>query len=315
MHILILGAGAMGSLLGARLSQTECRVTLLSTNRAHMDAIRQRGLTVEELDGTLRQYNLPSFHDHRAIREPADLVMITVKTYDTQEAVTSTQACCHASTLFLTLQNGIGNWERISALVGKQSVLAGITAQGCTLVEPGRVRHGGNGPTHIGEFQGPATERVLSVVELFRKAQLETHASDQVQQLVWEKLLVNVGINAITALTGIRNGMVAKQESGREVCKAAVEEAMRVARARGFTVRDDMVERVLSVARATAVNRSSMGQDVDRRQQTEIDAINGAVVRFAEEASIAVPVNRALTQLVKLLEAGYLGNPAGAARV
>jgi 2-dehydropantoate 2-reductase len=181
-----------------------------------------------------------------------------------------------------------------------------VTAQGATLVAPGLVRHGGNGATHMGEPQGEPTGRVEDLVALFNRAGLETRSSATMELLVWEKLLVNVGINAITALTGTRNGAVAEIEEARELSLAAVEEAIAVARARGFDVRPDMVERVQSVARATAVNRSSMGQDVDSKKRTEIEAINGAIVRFGEEADIAVPVNRTLTRLVKITETAYL---------
>jgi len=125
-------------------------------------------------------------------------------------------------------------------------------------------------------------------------------------QLIWEKLHVNVGINAITALTGIRNGFIAAMPVARELCRAAVEEAMRVARAKGFVMPEDMVERVLAIAQATAVNRSSMGQDVDHRKRTEIDAINGAIVALGEQLHLPTPVNQTLVRLVKILEANYL---------
>ena len=161
MHILILGAGALGSLLGARLSQTEARVSLLTTNRRHIQAIRQSGLTVEELDGstTMLLCFQPMMIRH-SLEEAPDLVIVVVKTYSIEDAVSSILEHCNPKTSFLTLQNGIGNWERIARLVGRGSVLVGTTAQGATLVEPGRIRHGGNGPTYIGEPQGPPSARV-----------------------------------------------------------------------------------------------------------------------------------------------------------
>lgn len=295
----------MGSLLGARLSRTESRVVLLDIHREHIRAINDCGLLVQELDGTEHYYHVTGCDDPCSIIEPPDLVLVMVKSYATQEAVTAIKNCCRPSTLFLTLQNGMDNWECIAGMVGTESVLAGITAQGCTLMGPGYIRHGGNGPTFIGEPRGPVSPRVRSVVEIMRRAGLEVAASDCVEQLIWHKLLINVGINAITALTGIRNGLIAELEPGRELCRAAVEEAMRVARAKSIPVQEDTVERVLSVARATAVNRSSMGQDVDRRGKTEIDAINGAIVRLGEELHIATPVNRTLTRLIQIMEAGF----------
>jgi 2-dehydropantoate 2-reductase len=306
MHVLVLGAGAIGSLVGARLSRTEADVTLLSTDKEHIRAVRENGLVVEELDGSMGRYALPAYVTPEAIPDAADLVLVTVKSHDTEVAVASVQARCHRSTLFLTLQNGIGNWERIAHAVGTGSVLAGVTAQGATLVEPGRIRHGGNGSTFIGEPGGPPSIRVESLVDLFLRAGMDTHSSSVMPRLIWEKLMVNVGINAITAIASILNGMIATLSAARDLSRAAVEEAMLVAEAEGYRIDEGMVDRVLSVARATAVNRSSMGQDVDNRKRTEIDAINGAIVRLGEQHHIPTPVNRTLAQLIKIIEAGYL---------
>ncbi|GKT09931.1 ketopantoate reductase family protein [Desulforhabdus sp. TSK] len=305
MHILILGAGAMGSLLGARLSRTEASVTLFSTNREHIQAIQAHGLSILELDGSEQHYHLAACDHPHKIQEEVDLVIVLVKSYATEEAVGSILGSCHTGTLFLTLQNGIGNWEHIAGVVGTESVLLGTTAQGVTRLGPGKIRHGGNGATFIGEPREPASHRVQCIVDVFRNAGLEAHPSDTMQQLIWEKLMINVGINAITALAGIRNGKIVEVEEARELSRAAVEEAVTVAQARGFKMPGNMVERMIKVAQATAVNRSSMGQDVDRKKRTEIDAINGAVVHFARQDQVPVPVNKTLTQLIKILEAGY----------
>jgi 2-dehydropantoate 2-reductase len=307
MNILIVGAGAIGSLIGARLSKTKASVFLFSTDQTHMEAVREGGLKVEELDGKVSNYALSAGFEIDSLPRHPDLALLLVKSYATEAALSLVRGACSSSTVFLTLQNGIGNWERIARVVGQEAVLAGSTAQGSTLVAPGFVRHGGNGPTFIGELDGRLSERVERVVELFRQAGLVAEPSGQVERLIWEKLMVNVGINAITALTGIRNGSVASLEEAAGLCEAAVKEALTVAGAKGFPMGRDMVERVLSVARATARNRSSMGQDVDKQKRTEIDAINGAIVRFGREAGIPTPVNQTLTSLIKVLEAQYAG--------
>ena len=176
MHILILGAGALGSLVGARLSCTRARVSLLTTNRLHMEAIQRRGLVIEELDERFTRYELPAFSEPDAIPGKADWVLVTVKTYATEAAVTGVLPFCSDSTLFLTLQNGVGNYERISQIVGEASTLVGVTAQGATLVEPGKVRHGGDGLTVLGEFAGEPSSRVRSLVDCFLEAGLKTEA-------------------------------------------------------------------------------------------------------------------------------------------
>ncbi len=305
MNILVVGAGALGSLIGARLSKTRASVSLFNTNREHMEAIRHKGLDIEELDGTVSNYRIDSYYEVDKLPPLPDIVLVLVKSYVTQEAVLLVHGICSPSTVFLTLQNGIGNWERIAEITGRQAVLAGSTAQGSTLLGPGAIRHGGNGATYIGEPGGPTSERVGRIVEVFRESGMVTEPSDQVERLIWEKLIVNVGINAITGLTGVRNGSIAQVKEAAELCRSAVGEAIAVARAKGFPIGEEMIERVIGVARATARNRSSMGQDVDKKKRTEIDAINGAVVRFAEEAGISTPVNRTLTLLIKVLEAQH----------
>ena len=228
MNILILGAGAMGSLLGARLARTDASISLFSTDREHMEAIRRDGLEIEELDGTMGKFALAAYWAPDQIPRNPDLVLVMVKAYATEEAVASIQGLCSSSTVFLTLQNGIGNWERIAAITGKEAVLAGSTAQGATLLGLGKIRHGGNGPTYIGEPCGTASQRVPRIVDLFREAGFVADPSDSVQKLIWQKLIVNVGINAITALTGIRNGGVAQMREASELCTSAVEEALLV---------------------------------------------------------------------------------------
>lgn len=303
MQILVLGAGAMGSLLGARLARPGTSITLFTIDRAHVRAVQLDGLLIEEMDGTVSHHRLPAIDSPEAVPGKPDVVLVTVKSYATQVAVESVMPACDASTVFLTLQNGTGNWQRIAGITGRKAVLAGTTAQGATLVGPGRIRHGGNGATFIGEPEGPPTPRVAALVDRFVQAGLQAESSDNMEWLIWEKLMVNVGINAITALTGIRNGLIAELDPARELCREAVREAMAVAHAAGYPMRPEMEEKVLSVARATARNRSSMGQDVDAGKRTEIDAINGAIVRLGRELQLATPINLTLTNLVRIVEA------------
>ncbi len=148
-------------------------------------------------------------------------------------------------------------------------------------------------------------ENARHIADQFTQAGIETSAIIDVRPVIWDKLLVNVGINAITALTGIKNGQILDLEITRELSRTAVEEAARVAQAQEIEIREDAADHVFQVAAATAANRSSMGQDVDHRRPTEIKAINGFVVREAERLGISVPVNRTLTALVQTLEEHY----------
>jgi 2-dehydropantoate 2-reductase len=180
--------------------------------------------------------------------------------------------------------------------------VAGTTSHGATLLAPGRIRHAGTGATIIGMWAGKNLDHADRIACVMTQAGIETEVVQNVQSVIWNKLLINVGINAITALTGIKNGQILDLEITRNLLQAAVEEAMSVTRAQGIQVDEDTVEHVFQVAKATGANRSSMGQDVDNKRLTEIDAINGAVVRIAEKLGLKVPVNLTLTALVKTLQ-------------
>ncbi|SMC21499.1 ketopantoate reductase [Desulfacinum hydrothermale DSM 13146] len=307
-RVLVVGAGAMGCLLGARFFQAGAQVLLLDVDQAHVAAICERGLELQELNGDRRKVYLRASCVREDPGGPADLVLVMLKSYATARALDLVfPDAMGPQTLFLSLQNGLGNGEILAELVGREKVLVGVTAQGATKEGPGRIRHGGEGPTFFGALSGRRPDTVQAVLALFQEAGLEATYREDIQVLIWEKLLVNVGINAVTALCGIPNGAIADLEPARSVCEAAVREAAAVAQAEGIPVSEDGVHKVLTVARATAANRSSMRQDVEAGRRTEIDAINGAVVRLAGQHGLAVPVNWALTQLVKVKEQSYGG--------
>lgn len=302
MNVLIVGAGAMGSLLGARLSKTKADVYLIDIDPLQVEAIRKSGLVVEELDGSRTLASLKIAEQPESIDASMDLIVVMVKAGATRRAVQSVRTLCHPETLFLTLQNGIGHGPVIAELVGDRHLLLGTTAQGAALLEPGRIRHGGRGPTYIGSWKGDQTSEALRVVDLFNEGGLETFYTEQIEQRVWHKLLINVGINAITALTDIPNGWIASQPNARAVAQRAVGEAVQVATRLGINLQEQALKRVVAVAEATAVNRSSMRQDLARRRITEIDVINGAIVRYGSEQGVDTPVNWVLTQLVNIIE-------------
>lgn len=181
----------------------------------------------------------------------------------------------------------------------------GTTGQGATLLGPGHIRHAGWGRTFIGEIDGKITDRANQIARIFLQAGIETEVSPHIHHLIWEKLFVNVGINALTALTGFKNGQLLNHPETLRLMEALVSEAVLVARRKGIQIEGNPFEKVKMVAEATRQNRSSMGQDFDHKRRTEIDAINGALVREAERLGIAVPVNRAITDLVKAIEKNF----------
>ncbi|MGD9058398.1 MAG: 2-dehydropantoate 2-reductase [Desulfobacterales bacterium] len=306
MKIAIVGAGAMGSLFGALLAEGGHAVWLYDIWQEHIDAVNQNGVTIE-FDGKPRQVKLKAVADPLQIGE-SELVLIFVKATQTEVAAKTAAQVAGSKGLVMTLQNGMGNAETIAQVISPDRILVGTTSHGSTMLKAGSIRHAGAGPTTVGMWATGEKEFKYArhIADQFTQAGIETSAIIDVRPVIWDKLLVNVGINAITALTGIKNGQILDLEITRELSRTAVEEAARVAQAQEIEIREDVADHVFQVAAATAANRSSMGQDVDHRRPTEIKAINGFVVREAERLDISVPVNRTLTALVQTLESHYL---------
>jgi 2-dehydropantoate 2-reductase len=303
MKIAVIGAGAMGCLFGAKLSAAPTNeVWLIDVWKDHIDAIRQFGLTMEENGENLHFENLKSTSNAEEASR-CDLALVFVKSTLTGEAVRKNKAVFGPETMALTLQNGLGNIDLISAEIGSHNVLAGTTAHGATMLGPGKMRHAGNGKTIIGELSGVTSERLERIAEVFRNAGLETELSENVLGLVWDKLMVNVGINALTGITKLQNGELLSHPEIEELLEAAVKEAHSVAKAKGIRLSyEDPVSHTKDVCRATAANRSSMLQDILNQKQTEIDMINGAIVREGKALKIDTPVNLALTNLIRFLQ-------------
>jgi 2-dehydropantoate 2-reductase len=296
MRVTILGTGAMACLFGARLAAV-AEVTLVGTWAEGLAAIEEHGIVVAE--GLRESSGDSSTIPVRVARlgaaiEPADLVLVLVKAWQTEGVAGHISNLQSPNGITLTLQNGIGNLEKL----GPRAHL-GVTTQGATLLGPGRVRPGGAGPTHIA---GPEW-----AVELFQRAGFEAHQTDaaQVDGLAWGKLVVNCGINALTALLRVPNGELLNRPDAALLMERAATECADVARAKHIQLPfTNPVERVREVAQKTAVNRSSMFQDILRGAPTEIEAINGAVVREGESLGVPTLVNEILWRLVKALVNG-----------
>ena len=305
MKIAVIGAGAMGSLFGALLAEGGHEVWLCDIWQEHIKALKQNGLKIEHV-GEIRNVNLNASSDPRQIGE-SELVLIFVKSTQTKSAAESAALLAGRNGWVMTLQNGMGNAETIAEHTPSNRILAGTTAHGATTLKAGSIRHAGAGPTTVGMWAGGGEEFQIArqIADQFTQAGIESAAVEAVRPVIWDKLLVNVGINAITALTGIKNGQILDLELTRELSRAAVEEAASVAQAQGIEIRKDPADHVFQVAAATAANRSSMGQDVDHHRPTEIKAINGFVVREASRMGLTAPVNQTLSALVETMEYNY----------
>ncbi len=301
VEVLVIGPGAMGCLHAALLSEAGVSVGLLDHRHDRARRIHERGITVER-GGESRTVPLPCSADAADFR-PADTAVLLVKAYDTAEAIAHALPALHDGSSVLTLQNGLGNYERISELVPPARVLAGTTTTGATLVDEGHVREAGRGFMQIGSPVGnPA--RVRRVVGLLSRAGFDCEATSAVDETLWAKAIVNAAVNPLTALTGLPNGQLIEIPKLRRVLDEVVGEAAAVARASGVFVSENIVRLVEGVCRQTAKNRSSMLQDVSAGRRTEIEYINGEIARRGEKCGVDAPLCRMLTALVAGLEAG-----------
>jgi len=304
MKIVIVGPGAMGCLLAAFLSKIKTDLWLFDHNQERAAKLTQSGITLTGISGEW-QCRPKASTESKEIGA-VDLLIICVKSYDTKTALSHCKGLVGEKTAVLTLQNGLGNIESISEAVGVEKVIGGVTNLGATLLDTGKVRHAGKGETVIGRIDGKVTVEMRVIRESFNKAGLETHISKDIKALLWSKLIINAGINALTAITRLNNGKLTEFEGTRKIMRQAVTEAIRIAkRKRIKLIYDDPLAKVETVCEATGENISSMLQDVLRKKRTEIDFINGVIVRLGQELGIPVPTNALLADLVKTIEASY----------
>jgi 2-dehydropantoate 2-reductase len=302
MKISIIGSGAMGSLFGGRLSLAGQDVVLYDVYREHVEKITASGLAIEDAaTGAVTVAHPGASADPRAV-EGSDVLVIFVKSTTTEQAAAQFVPFAKKDAIVLTLQNGLGNEEIIRRHFGRERTAAGVTSQGATFLGPGRIRHAGKGPTHVSMADG-RNEKLRPLADALTAAGFEMHVEKDVASLVWSKLIINVGINALTAITNQTNGKLVESEETKAVMADLVAEAVAVAKAKGIALTyDDPLATVFEVSRKTGANRSSMLQDFDRNRLTEIDFMNGAIVREAVGAGIATPVNATITRLIKAME-------------
>lgn len=295
----------MGCLFATLLarSKAENEIWLLDKDAERARKIDRKGITVEGFNNFRRKVKTTA--DARKIG-PCDLVIIFTKSYDTDQVLRSIGPLLGCNTNVLTLQNGLGNLELISEVVGKERAIGGTTAYGATLLDVGKVRHAGIGETTIGTLGGKISGDLRRIAAVFNQAGIATRMSKDTNSIIWSKLIINAGINALAAITRLPNGALLDYEWTREIMYLAVSEAGQVAKRKKIKLNyHNPMRKVESVCKATSNNICSMLQDVIRNKRTEIDFINGAIVRQGKDLGVKTPVNEILTHLVKTIESSY----------
>jgi 2-dehydropantoate 2-reductase len=311
METVVVGPGAIGCLFAAYLARAGSAVSLLDHRPERAKLLRERGITVESERG--------GFHARMKVTakpaevRSAELLILCVKANNTADAAARLKGTISPQSHILTLQNGLGNLERLGEFFDSSQIFAGATSHGATLLDVGRVRHAGYGEIWLGETGGASSSlagraKLQDLAATLNRAGLQAQVVDDIQAVLWRKLVVNVGINALTAILGVPNGELLRIHDCTSLMDGAVGEAVEVARHCGIHLNAmEEIERVRAVCRSTSANISSMLQDVRRKKKTEIDQLNGVVVKMAASYGITAPVNEVLTAIVRSLEAGYIG--------
>jgi 2-dehydropantoate 2-reductase len=301
MNIAIIGPGALGCFLAGRLFTAGEQARLVDYRPERAGVLRARGIGFTDLNGHRRILPIPVVLPGEI--EPAELSIMTVKAHQTAAAVQDLPALMAGGGLALTLQNGLGNLEKMADVVGPVRLLAGVTFVGATRPEDGEVIFAGRGETVIGAPGGSQVQpqELAGVAAVFDRAGLPCRIREDIEAALWEKLAVNVGINPLTAILRVQNGILPDLPEAWELAVAAAQEALAVARAEGIAPAMDPEARLYQVCTATAANRSSMLQDILAGRATEIEALNAQVVQRGTAWGAPTPVNACLTRLIKAL--------------
>ncbi len=290
-RVQIMGAGALGSLIGSLIQLAGYDVIFVARGK-QLSALK-KGLRVSGMrEAELKVYCT-------AEPENADITFVTVKAYDTETAAKKLAEV--DAGVVCSLQNGVGNEEILAKYCRK--VLGGVTTYGANLKDYGHVVFAGEGYTYIGEMNGSITEEVEMVVDVLRKSGIRAEAAEDIEFRIWAKAVVNAAINPITAICRVKNGEIVRNPYLWGVAKALAEEGREVMARMGYEF--DAVSEVRRVAEMTAENRSSMLQDLEKGKRTEVEFINGAIVKKGEELGIDCPVNRTILNLVRGVESGH----------
>jgi len=293
MKVAVVGAGAVGCYYGGMLARAGHDVTLIGRPQ-HVEAIERQGLRLETqtFDERIR---VSASSEGSAVRS-AQLVLLCVKSTDTESAAAAIKAHLAPDALVLSLQNGVENADRLRAIL-PQDVLATVVYIGTEMAGPGHVRHHGRGELII-ERSRASDELAQALIA----AGVPTDISDNVRGALWAKLILNCAYNALSAITQLPYGRLVKGAGITAVMRDVVAECLAVAKADEVTIPGDVDAAIRKIAETVPGQYSSTAQDLARGKPSEIDHLNGVIVRRGEALGVATPVNRLLHAIVKLLE-------------
>jgi 2-dehydropantoate 2-reductase len=313
MRIAVLGSGGIGGYYGALLAKGGLDVAFIARG-AHLLAMQRRGLTVRTPEG---ESTIPvtAVADTRTVG-PVDLVLFSVKSYDTEAAAQALAPLMARDTAVLTLQNGVDNVETIASVVGSGAVLAGAVYIALQLAGPGVVlRTGGEGKVVFGEVSGALTERVQRIASAFQRSGIPHDVSTDIQRVLWEKFLFITGVGGVTALARSGIGPLLASPEGRALLTTACAEIAAVALAERVPLAADAVEHVVEQAATLPSQwRSSMARDLEDGRRLEVEALSGAVLRRGRAHGIPTPVHQTIAACLSVHQPSASTKPQTHAR-
>ena len=298
MNILIFGAGAIGSLFGALLSK-ENNVILIG-RKPHISAIKKSSLIIDGKTNLNVKIDAETTVNNVSISP--DLIIFTVKSYDTEYSIKQVSKIINKNTIVLSLQNGLDNIDKIKKIIDSKKIIAGITTHGAFFSAPGHIKHTGIGSTILGELNGEKTKRIEDFVNAFKTVGIETYFSENIIKEIWIKGIVNSCINPLTTFFQCKNGYLLKNPILEKLIEKICEESTNISNAHGINLSYNvMISKTKEVIMNTSENYSSMLQSYKKGNKTEIKSINGRLVNIGKKHKINTSLNDMLVYSINSL--------------
>lgn len=298
MNILVVGVGAVGGYFGAKLAKSGANVTFLARGKS-FDILNSEDLKIKSFDG---DFSLKvNVVDNLDSVDNIDLVLLCVKSYDTVKSVDQISSVINKDTIILSLQNGVENGEIIRRIVGFNNVLAGVVMILAEVVEPWTIDHSASGKIIFGELDGMVYDRAEKITKIFDKAEIPNSFTTNIHKELWKKLVWNAAFNSTTTLTNSVTREVLSLPETKALAINVMEEVLEVANKIGYDIDSSLIEEYIRISQNPGFAKTSMFQDKSKGKQLEIDAINGAVIKFGDEYGVLTPYNKTLYSLLKLI--------------
>jgi 2-dehydropantoate 2-reductase len=304
MKIAVMGTGGVGGYFGARLAQAGCDVSFIARG-AHLAAIREQGLKVESGLGDIHLSPVRVTDDPRTL-EPVDLVLFSVKLWDTEAAAHSIASLFGPDTGIVSFQNGVQKDDVLRGIFGGKAVMGGVGYIATAIARPGVIRHTGTLQRLVfGEYDGQRSPRAEALLAACRRGGIDTELSADIRREIWEKFVFLVGLSGTTAATRMPIGPVRENPRTRAFLRDLMREAVAVARAHGVALTEDYAEKRLAFCDGLPPDMtSSLHHDLERGNPLEVQWLSGGVVQLGEQAGVPTPANRAVWDILALHAAG-----------